>query len=388
VEPIAETVEAAVETVAETATETVLEPAMESVAEPVTEPIAETIAPAIALPTEPISEPVAEPIAGTVAGTIVETLDGTLKQAFLDALMQVRGKTLDTAEPWDKYMALSSVVRDRLLALRTPETDWATLGDRLVIELSAEYLPGPHLANNLLAMGLTPEAQTSLAGLGIPLEDLIALEEEPGLGRGGLGRLMICYLDSLAMATIPAIGYGIRYEFGIFDQDFSDGWQVEVVDDWLKNGNPWGIERPEAAVNVLFGGRSEAYMDADGRYRIRWVPDKAVRAIPYDTLIPGYRSGAASLLRLWKAETDENLSKVLYPSDMEEYGKEVRLRQQFFFVSASLQDAIRRHLEAGCACARGGRTAHAPASPGAPQQSHRANALQLQRCLCLLGTDG
>jgi starch phosphorylase len=347
VEPIAETVEAAVETVAETATETVLEPAMESVAEPVTEPIAETIAPAIALPTEPISEPVAEPIAETIAGTIVETSDGTLKQAFLDALMQVRGKTLDTAEPWDKYMALSSVVRDRLLALRTPETNWATLGDRLVIELSAEYLPGPHLANNLLAMGLTPEAQTSLAGLGIPLEDLIALEEEPGLGRGGLGRLMICYLDSLAMATIPAIGYGIRYEFGIFDQDFSDGWQVEVVDDWLKNGNPWGIERPEAAVNVLFGGRSEAYMDADGRYRIRWVPDKAVRAIPYDTLIPGYRSGAASLLRLWKAETDENLSKVLYPSDMEEYGKEVRLRQQFFFVSASLQDTIRRHLEAG-----------------------------------------
>jgi starch phosphorylase len=347
VEPIAETVEAAVETVAETATETVLEPAMESVAEPVTEPIAETIAPAIAPPTEPISEPVAEPIAGTVAGTIVETLDGTLKQAFLDALMQVRGKTLDTAEPWDKYMALSSVVRDRLFALRTPETDWATLGDRLVIELSAEYLPGPHLANNLLAMGLTPEAQTSLAELGILLEDLIALEEEPGLGRGGLGRLMICYLDSLATATIPAIGYGIRYEFGIFDQDFSDGWQVEVVDEWLKNGNPWEIERPEAAVNVLFGGRSEAYMDADGRYRMRWVPDEAIRAIPYDTLIPGYRSGAASLLRLWKAETDENLSKVLYPSDMEEYGKEVRLRQQFFFVSASLQDAIRRHLEAG-----------------------------------------
>ncbi len=347
VKPIAETVEAAVETVAETATETVLEPAMESVTEPVTEPIAETIAPAIAPPTAPISEPVAEPIAGTVAGTIVETLDGTLKQAFLDALMQVRGKTLDTAEPWDKYMALSSVVRDRLFALRTPETDWATLGDRLVIELSAEYLPGPHLANNLLAMGLTPEAQTSLAELGILLEDLIALEEEPGLGRGGLGRLMICYLDSLATATIPAIGYGIRYEFGIFDQDFSDGWQVEVVDEWLKNGNPWEIERPEAAVNVLFGGRSEAYMDADGRYRMRWVPDEAIRAIPYDTLIPGYRSGAASLLRLWKAETDENLSKVLYPSDMEEYGKEVRLRQQFFFVSASLQDAIRRHLEAG-----------------------------------------
>ncbi len=334
-EIIEEAIAPAIETVTDTVTETVIEPVMESVAEPVAEFISESVEPAIALPDKPAVEPSSV------------TTDGTLKQAFLDALMQVRGKTLDTAEPWDKYMALSYVVRDRLFALRTPETDWATLGDRLVIELSAEYLPGPHLANNLLAMGLTPEAQTSLAELGISLEDLIALEEEPGLGRGGLGRLMICYLDSLATATIPAIGYGIRYEFGIFDQDFSDGWQVEVVDEWLKNGNPWEIERPEAAVNVLFGGRSEAYMDADGRYRMRWVPDEAIRAIPYDTLIPGYRSGAASLLRLWKAETDENLSKVLYPSDMEEYGKEVRLRQQFFFVSASLQDAIRRHLEAG-----------------------------------------
>ncbi|MBF2086035.1 glycogen/starch/alpha-glucan family phosphorylase [Thermoleptolyngbya sp. C42_A2020_037] len=342
-EPVAETVEEVIDTVTETVIEPVAEPIMESVMESVAEPVTETIESAIALPTEPVAEPVAEP----VPETPVEPAGGTLKQAFLDALMHYCGKTLDTAEPWDKYMALSYVVRDRLLALRTPETDWATLGDRLVIELSAEYLPGPHLANNLLAMGLSPEAQTSLAELGITLEDLIALEEEPGLGRGGLGRLMICYLESLATATIPAIGYGIRYEFGIFDQDFSDGWQVEVVDEWLKNGNPWEIERPEAAVNVLFGGRSEAYMDADGRYRMRWVPDEAIRAIPYDTLIPGYRSGAASLLRLWKAETDENLSKVLYPSDMEEYGKEVRLRQQFFFVSASLQDAIRRHLEAG-----------------------------------------
>lgn len=346
-EAIAPAVETVTETVTETIPESVIEPVMESIAEPVTEFITKPIEPAIreAIPSgiAPSTEPTAEP----VVETVVETVDGTLKQAFLNALMHYRGKTLDTAEPWDKYMALSYVVRDRLFALRTPETDWATLGDRLVIELSAEYLPGPHLANNLLAMGLSPEAQASLAELGLTLDDLIALEEEPGLGRGGLGRLMICYLESLATATIPAIGYGIRYEFGIFDQDFSDGWQVEVVDDWLKNGNPWEIERPEAAVNVLFGGRSEAYMDADGRYRMRWVPDEAIRAIPYDTLIPGYRSGAASLLRLWKAETDENLSKVLYPSDMEEYGKEVRLRQQFFFVSASLQDAIRRHLEAG-----------------------------------------
>ncbi|GAB4141313.1 MAG: hypothetical protein Fur0046_17260 [Cyanobacteria bacterium J069] len=342
-EPVAEFVEEAiaptVETVSDTVTETVIEPVMESVAEPVTEFIATSIEPAIreaipsgiALPSEPSSV----------------TTDGALKQAFLDALLHHCGKTLDIASPWDKYMALSYVVRDRLFALRTPETDWATLGDRLVIELSAEYLPGPHLANNLLAMGLSPEVRSSLTELGITLDDLITLEEEPGLGRGGLGRLMICYLDSLATATIPAIGYGIRYEFGIFDQDFSDGWQVEVVDEWLKNGNPWEMERPEASVNVLFGGRSEAYMDADGRYRMRWVPDEAIRAIPYDTLIPGYRSGAASLLRLWKAETDENLSKVLYPSDMEEYGKEVRLRQQFFFVSASLQDTLRRHLEAG-----------------------------------------
>jgi starch phosphorylase len=198
----------------------------------------------------------------------------------------------------------------------------------------------------------------------------LAQEEEPGLGNGGLGRLAACYMDSLASLEIPAIGYGIRYEFGIFDQEIRDGWQVEITDKWLQFGNPWEIARPEAAVTVVSADTPNPTPTSDGQYRVRWVPGQIVKGIPYDTPILGYRVNTANTLRLWKSEApesfdfqafnvgdyyravdekvvSENISKVLYPNDEPIQGKELRLEQQYFFVSSSLQDMIRLHLGRG-----------------------------------------
>lgn len=282
-------------------------------------------------------------------GDSVATLrqSSALRQTILDNLSRYQGKTLETSSSHDLYMALAYGVRDRLFCLNTPDAFLVRSGSRIVGEFSAEYLPGPHLANNLLNLDLTAAVQQTLSELGTDLQTLVALDEEPGLGRGGLGRLMMCYLDSLATANVPAIGYGIRYEYGLFDQELRDGWQVETADEWLRNGNPWELERPDAAVSVLFGGHSEAYLDAQSQFRVRWVATETIRAIPYDTPIPGYQTDTVNLLRLWKAESAENLSQVLYPSDSEAYGRQIRLKQQFFFVSASLQDILRQHLAAG-----------------------------------------
>lgn len=241
---------------------------------------------------------------------------------------------------------------------------------RVVCYFSAEFLLGPHLGNNLLALGMTAQAQTAMQELGLNFADILTEEEEPGLGNGGLGRLAACYLDSLATLRIPALGFGIRYEFGIFDQIIRDGWQVEITDRWLQWGNPWEVAQPEEALDVSFGGHSEAFQDEKNRWRVRWVPDYVVRAIPYDTPIAGYRTDIVNTLRLWKAEavhsfdfqafnvgdyfgsvrekmSSENISKILYPNDEDIKGKELRLEQQFFFVSASLQNLIRLHLAHG-----------------------------------------
>jgi len=204
----------------------------------------------------------------------------------------------------------------------------------------------------------------AIGELGLDFDWLIDQEEEPGLGNGGLGRLAACYLDSLATLEIPAIGYGIRYEFGIFDQDIRDGWQVEITDKWLRNGNPWELARPEWSVDVKFGGRTESYQNTQGIHRVRWVPGWQVIGVPYDTPTLGYQVNTANTLRLWKAEApesfdfqafntgdyygavnakviSENITKVLYPNDDGVQGKVLRLQQQFFFVSCSLQDMIR-----------------------------------------------
>ncbi len=291
-----------------------------------------------------------------------------LKQSFLDSLFCGLGRVPMAASKNDLYTALALTVRDRVfkLVVETMET-YAERDARVVAYLSAEFLPGPHLANKLLCLGITEPMRQALSELGCNLDELLEQEEEPGLGNGGLGRLASCYLDSLASLEVPAVGYGIRYEFGIFDQVIIDGWQVEITDKWLRFGNPWEIARPEINHDVNFGGRTEAWTDGQGRYRVRWVPATVVKGVAYDTPIIGYRVGTCNPLRLWKAEavesfdfaafnhgdyyravqdkmSSENITKVLYPNDEVLQGKTLRLEQQFFFVSCALQDMIRVHL--------------------------------------------
>ena len=290
----------------------------------------------------------------------------TLKRAFLDNLFYIQGKFPALATPNDYYMALAYTVRDRLLRRWLSSAElYTNSGSRTVCYLSAEFLMGPHLGNNLINLGIYDQVNQAIEELGLNLDELLQQEEEPGLGNGGLGRLAACYLDSLASLEIPAIGYGIRYEFGIFDQEIHNGWQVEITDKWLRYGNPWEIARPDWAVDVKFGGHTESFEDElEGRFRVRWVPHKVVRGIPYDTPILGYKVNTANTLRLWSAEAaesfdfaafnsgdylgavqqksdSENISKVLYPNDELYRGKQLRLEQQMFFVSCSLQDMIR-----------------------------------------------
>ena len=232
---------------------------------------------------------------------------GTLKQAILDNLYYVQGLTPELATRNDWYMAVAYTVRDRMLdhfirslrVLRQAKT-------KIACYLSAEFLMGPHLGNNLLNLGITGQTREALKELGLELHDLLEQEEEPGLGNGGLGRLAACYMDSLASLNVPAIGYGIRYEFGIFDQEIRDGWQVEKTDKWLRLGNPWEICRPETSYPVNFGGRTEQFRDEEGRFRVRWIPYRVVKGIAYDTAIPAYRDDMTDLLRLWKSEAVES----------------------------------------------------------------------------------
>jgi starch phosphorylase len=288
-----------------------------------------------------------------------------LKHAFLDDLFYVQGKFPALATKNDYYMALAFAVRDRMLQrwISTAEA-YTKHGSRTVAYLSAEFLMGPHLGNNLINLGIFDRVKQCMTELGLNFDELLAQEEEPGLGNGGLGRLAACFIDSLATLEVPAVGYGIRYEFGIFHQEIVDGWQVEKTDKWLRFGNPWEIARPEWAVDVKLGGFTEQYVDEYQRLRVRWVPHKIVNGVPYDTPILGYHTNTANTLRLWRAEapesfdfaifnsgdyygavnqkvTSENLSKVLYPNDEQLRGKELRLEQQYFFVSCSLQDMLR-----------------------------------------------
>ncbi len=216
-----------------------------------------------------------------------------LKSAILDALRFAQAKFPAVATRNDYYMALAHVVRDRLLHhwVTTAETYYRE-ASRTVCYLSAEYLLGPHLGNNLINLGLFDQVREAAASLGLKLDDLLDQEAEPGLGNGGLGRLAACFQDSLATLHIPAIGYGIRYEFGIFDQAIRDGWQAELTDKWLRFGNPWEIPRPEIAFPVGFGGRTRV-RTGKGRYGVEWVPDRVVLGTAHDTPIGGYRGGTA-----------------------------------------------------------------------------------------------
>ncbi len=291
----------------------------------------------------------------------VDVFDGMTEHLFYTL-----GKLAPTASRHDLYMALSYAVRDRLMTryLAGIEAINAT-PTRVVAYLSAEFLIGPQLNNNLLMLGIQQEAAEALRRFGInDIEEILDVEEEPGLGNGGLGRLAACFLESLASLQIPATGYGIRYEFGIFDQLIRDGWQVEITDKWLKSGWPWEIPHPDQACFVGFGGRTESYRDEHGSYRVRWIPEEHAIGVPHDVPVLGYRVNTCDRLRLWRADATESfdfyafnigdyygaveekvgsetLSKVLYPNDGTDEGRRLRLKQQHFFVSCSLQDMLR-----------------------------------------------
>ena len=291
-----------------------------------------------------------------------------LKRAFAYKLFYQQGKTAMSVSLNDYYLAVALTVRDRMQHLFINSIEaLAEKESRIVCYLSAEFLTGPHLFNNLINLDLYEEFAQATHETGLNLKAIISHEEEPGLGNGGLGRLAACYLDSLATLEIPAIGYGIRYEFGMFDQDFEDGWQKELSDRWLQPGNPWEVKKADMAQEVGFGGSTALYTDSAGKCHVRWSPARVVIGIPYDTPIPGYKVNTVNTLRLWSAEAPksfdfddfnvgdyfgavsekiaaENITKVLYPNDEQFQGKQLRLEQQYFFVACSLKDMIRLHL--------------------------------------------
>jgi starch phosphorylase len=296
-------------------------------------------------------------------------LKNDLRTAIEENLFRILGRFPEIATRRDYYLAVAYTVRDRMLRrwVKTA-TSYFEHASRTVAYLSAEFLIGPQLGRNLLALGIYDPMREAVEELHQDLDELIEEEDEPGLGNGGLGRLAACYMESMATLQIPAIGYGIRYEFGIFNQEINDGWQVEKSDRWLRLGYPWEITRPEIAFEVKLGGHTEPYTDETGRYCVLWVPDRVVMGTPCDTLVQGYHVGTVNLLRLWRAEAhesfdfqafnvgdyyravdkkivSENITKVLYPNDEPAAGKQLRLEQQYFFASCSLQDMIRIYLQ-------------------------------------------
>ncbi len=307
----------------------------------------------------------------TQEDTRTSLCSSAFKHALVDNLCFVQGRLPRVATLNDWYMALAYTVRDRVLQrwMKTVEF-YMEKSVKSLSYFSSEFLMGPHLANNVMNLGISDEVRCAVNELGLSFDELADKEPEPGLGNGGLGRLAACFLDSLATLECLAVGYGIRYEFGIFEQTIRDGWQVEATDKWLRLGNPWEIGRPELAFDVKFGGYTEYSFDEKGHYRVRWVPGYVVKGVAYDTPVTGYRVDTVNLLRLWKAEAcesfnfrafnvgdyygavnekvaSENITKVLYPNDEVFQGRQLRLNQQYFFVSCSLQDLIRVHLLRG-----------------------------------------
>jgi glycogen phosphorylase len=292
-----------------------------------------------------------------------------LQRSFLAHVSYTRAKGWAAATALDRFMAIATAVRDRLTErwVATQRT-YQERDVKRVCYLSAEYLLGRALGNNLLALGMLDAAQDALSQLGVPLVDLLEVEPDAGLGNGGLGRLAACFLDSMATLGYPGVGYGIRYEFGIFTQDIVNGHQVERADEWLKFGNPWEFVRPELSVPVRLYGRVEHGTGPDGSPLARWVDGKTVLGVPYDTPVAGFGTNTVNTLRLWQARASdefdfrlfndgdyersvvekndsETISKVLYPNDNFQAGKELRLKQEYFFVACALADIIRRFLK-------------------------------------------
>ena len=263
------------------------------------------------------------------------------------------------------YTALAYSQRDRLME-RWKNTRYAYYESncKRAYYLSLEFLMGRALGNAMLNLGIHDETTRAMYDQGIVLEEIAERESDAGLGNGGLGRLAACFLDSCATLQLPVMGYGIRYEYGMFRQDIENGYQIEEPDHWLRDGNPWELERPEFKLDVRYGGRTERYLSDTGELCVRWIDTRSVLATPFDVPVPGYRNGTVNTLRLWKAgateEFDlgefnagsytesvsekndaEHITMVLYPNDASENGKELRLRQQYFLASASLQDILR-----------------------------------------------
>jgi starch phosphorylase len=293
----------------------------------------------------------------------------SIRHAFVEKLFFELAKFPGVATKNDHYMALAYAIRDRLLHRWVRSASTYLEGEhRTVVYLSAEYLLGPQLAHNLQALGIEHETRKAMELVGLDLDELLEHEEEPGLGNGGLGRLAACFMDSLATLDIPAIGHGIRYEFGIFDQEIKDGWQVEKTDLWLRRGNPWEVRRWDIELPVGLGGHTEHTTDVTGKHRVKWIPERVVLGVPYDTPVLGYDTANANFLRLWSAVASEefdldafqvgeyvravedkvrseNITKVLYPNDASLAGKQLRLEQEYFFVSCALQDCTRLLLQ-------------------------------------------
>tara|TARA_R100001594_G_scaffold25492_5_gene49813 strand:- start:164 stop:2548 length:2385 start_codon:yes stop_codon:yes gene_type:complete len=287
-------------------------------------------------------------------------MKNNLYNGIKERLFYTLGKRPEIATIHDFYMALSYAVRDQMM---TYWLDMPRPPQKEVAYLSAEFLIGPQLNNNLIGLGIRDEARKALGEYDHSLDEILDVAEEPGLGNGGLGRLAACYMESLATLKVPATGYGIRYKYGIFKQLIKDNQQVEITDNWLHGEWPWELCQPDESVLVGFGGKVENYVSDRGNYRVRWVPDEQVVAVPYDVLQLGYKVNSCNRLRLWRADAtetfdfyafnigdylgsveqsvaSETISKVLYPNDGTDQGKTLRLKQQHFFVSASLQDML------------------------------------------------
>jgi len=235
------------------------------------------------------------------------------KQALADRLYYTRGQAAPTATLEDVYAALAFTVRDYLVDRwhRTVAT-YVEHTPKFVYYLSAEYLPGRQITQNLLYTDTLEIAREALAELGFDLDQLLALEPEPALGNGGLGRLAACYLDSLATLDIPSVAYGINYEYGIFKQSIRDGWQVESPDDWLYYGNPWEFPQPDNLAHVGFGGHTEYVTDPHGGFHMHWIPAETILGEPSHMLVPGYATGTINLLRLWRARASQELNLQLF----------------------------------------------------------------------------
>ncbi|MGP0027023.1 MAG: glycogen/starch/alpha-glucan phosphorylase [Streptosporangiaceae bacterium] len=297
------------------------------------------------------------------AGTTVADFE----RGLADNLCYERGTTAESASAQDAYWTLAVTIRDRLADRRTltAQANYEA-NPKFVYYLSAEYMLGRQLPQNAAYTGTADLARQAVAGSGVSAADIEALDVEPGLGNGGLGRLAACLLDSLATLDIPAVGYGIRYEYGIFKQAFENGYQVEHPDDWAFYGNPWEFPAPDDRQVVGFYGHTEPVDGDQGGLRTRWVPGETVLGEPSHMLVPGYGTETVNIIRLWQARAgresldlnlfnaglyaeavearmrSENLTKVLYPSDSTPAGRELRLKQQYFLVSCSLRDIIRR----------------------------------------------